>query len=133
MRVGGLQRAGHVEGRGNETVRAETNERSINPRVERARKTPEGHGHHPAALNRLLQGGVTDELAAQNRRAHQVGGLFVADTGGVLLAGLTLTAYPRAVQLEDAGHRCRAEMLIRRSPLNELRGGASGTGNLPGA
>ena len=133
MRVNGLQRAGHVEGRRNETVRTETNERSINPRVEGAGEPAESQRQHPAALNRLLQWGVEDELAAQNRGARQVGGLVVADTGGVLLVGLTLTAHPRAVQLEDAGHRRRAEILMRGSTMNQLRSGASGTGNLPGA
>ena len=74
VRVGGLQRARHVKSRRNETVRTKTDERSIEPRVERARKTAESQRHHPAAINRLLEGCIKGKLAAQNRGAHNVGG-----------------------------------------------------------
>ncbi len=81
-------------------------EGSINPR--RTREPPRSRCIIEAALNRLLQGHRVNSrrrIEAHARSQDSVSSKREARPP----RGLDLTAHPRAIQLQDCGHGCRAE------------------------
>ena len=126
MSVRGLQRLRHVERGGDETIRAKTHERSIDPHVQGAGETSEHQRHRPAAFERILERRIKGKLAAQHRSAHPLRVSLL-----LLLAGLLLVAHPCAIQLQHARHRRSLEIALMGCALNQLGDRAVRARHLP--